>query len=98
MVKKRKSRGRSKGHKGKEDFVQCASCGKLVPRSKAKKIYRRTSLVDPYLAKQLVKKGAYFPGSQSVRYYCVSCAVHRGYYSPRNKQERRKPFKKGKRR
>lgn len=97
MPKKRKSSGRSKGGKGRSNTVQCDACGKSIPRDKAKKIYRRTSLVDSRLARELRKKGAYFPGSQSIKWYCINCAVHRGYYAPRDKEKRRKPYKKGKR-
>jgi len=35
MPVKRKSRGRSKGQKGRSSYVQCGSCGQLVPRDKA---------------------------------------------------------------
>ncbi|MEM2975201.1 MAG: 30S ribosomal protein S26e, partial [Candidatus Bathyarchaeia archaeon] len=59
MPVKRKSRGRSKGGKGKSDYVQCSSCGELVPRDKAKKVSRRVSLVDAPLARELRQKGAY---------------------------------------
>jgi len=87
---KRKSRGRSKGGKGRSGFVQCASCGELVPRDKAKKVSRRTSLVDPVLAKELRQKGAYISAPIQTKYYCVSCAVHRGIVKVRAKNERRR--------
>ena len=38
MPKKRKSRGRSKGGKGRSELVHCSGCGCLVPRDKAKKV------------------------------------------------------------
>ena len=97
MPKKRKSRGRSKGGKGRGQMVQCTYCGASVPRDKAKKIYRKVSFIDPRLAYELRKKGAYIPGSQSIEFACIGCAVHRGMYSPRAKDERRKPFKKRRR-
>ncbi|RLE80083.1 MAG: 30S ribosomal protein S26e, partial [Thermoprotei archaeon] len=53
MPKKRKNRGRGKGGKGKESIVQCDYCGALVPRSKAKKITRNVSIIDPQLAREL---------------------------------------------
>jgi len=87
---KRKSRGRSKGGKGRSGFVQCASCGELVPRDKAKKVTRRVSLVPPPLAKELRQKGAYLSTAIQTKYYCVSCAVHRGIVKVRAKNERRK--------
>lgn len=97
MTKKRKSGGRSKGQKGRGTLVQCDSCGKMVPQDKAKKLFKRTSFIDPRLAYELRKKGAYIPGSQTCKYYCISCSVHRGYYNPRSEDQRRKPFKKPRR-
>ncbi|MCI4462089.1 MAG: 30S ribosomal protein S26e, partial [Thermogladius sp.] len=35
MPKKRESRGRRKGDKGKVELVQCDNCGRLVPADKA---------------------------------------------------------------
>ncbi len=99
MPKKRKSEGRSKGGKGSVGMVQCDQCGKSVPRDKAKKIYKKgNSWIDPRLAYELRKKGAYISGSQTLKYYCIACAIHRGHYSPRQKEQRRKPFKKNSRR
>ena len=90
MPFKRKSRGRSKGSKGTSNVVQCASCGQLVPRDKAKKSTRRLSLVDYQLAKELRKKGTYITSSFNTKYYCVSCAVHRGIVKVRAEAERRR--------
>lgn len=89
MPFKRKSRGRSKGGKGSSAVVQCASCGRLVPRDKAKRSTRRISLVDSALAKELRQKGTYMASSSDTRYYCVSCAVHRGIVKVRAEKERR---------
>ena len=89
MPMKRKSRGRSKGSKGRSGFVQCSMCGELVPRDKAKKLTRRTSLVDHTLAKELRQKGAYFPTRVQTKYYCISCAVHRGVVKVRSRSERK---------
>jgi small subunit ribosomal protein S26e len=89
MPYKRKSRGRSKGSKGRSGFVQCANCGELVPRDKAKKVTRRVSLVDPALAKELRQRGAYISAPVDTKYYCVSCAVHYGIVKVRAKDERR---------
>jgi small subunit ribosomal protein S26e len=88
MPFKRKSRGRSKGGKGRSGFVQCANCGELVPRDKAKKVTRRLSIVDPALAKELRQKGTYIAASLDTKYYCVSCAVHYGIVKVRAKDER----------
>ena len=89
MPVKRKSRGRSKGGKGKGAMVQCSSCGQLVPRDKAKRASRRISMVDSALYKELRQKGTYVSSRTETRYYCVSCAVHRGVVKVRSKDERK---------
>lgn len=89
MPYKRKSRGRSKGGKGRGSLVQCSLCGELVPRDKAKKVSRRVSFIDPQLARELREKGAYIASNTQVAYYCISCAVHRGIVKVRSKEERR---------
>jgi len=86
---KRKSRGRSKGSKGSSGTVQCAMCGQQVPRDKAKKVTRRSSLVDAQLARELRQKGTYMGSWIDTKYYCVSCAVHRGIVKVRARDERR---------
>jgi len=90
MPVKRKSRGRAKGSKGKGALVQCCSCGQQVPRDKAKRVSRRVSLVDSALYKELRQKGTYVASRTETKYYCVSCAVHRGVVKVRSKNERRK--------
>jgi small subunit ribosomal protein S26e len=89
MPAKRKSRGRAKGSKGRGALVQCSMCGGQVPRDKAKRETRRVSMVDPILYKELRQKGAYIPSAQQTKYYCVSCAVHRGVVKVRARDERR---------
>jgi len=89
MPTKRKSRGRAKGSKGKSALVQCSRCGEQVPRDKAKRESRRISMVDPLLYKELRQKGAYIASAQATKYYCVSCAVHRGVVKVRARDERR---------
>ena len=89
MPKKRASRGRSKGGKGSSGVVHCSQCGALVPRDKAKKVTGRITLVEPTLAKELRAAGAYIPLSTDVKFYCVSCAVHRGIVKVRSEAERR---------
>jgi small subunit ribosomal protein S26e len=86
---KRKSRGRSKGSKGKGALVQCSSCGELVPRDKAKRVSRRVSVVDYALSKELRQKGTYIAAPVETRWYCVSCAVHRGVVKVRARKERK---------
>ena len=87
---KRKSRGRSKGGKGKSSLVQCSGCGELVPRDKAKRVSRRVSVVDYALAKELRQKGTYIAAPVETKYYCVSCAVHHGVVKVRSKNERKR--------
>ncbi|MDH5634206.1 MAG: 30S ribosomal protein S26e [Candidatus Bathyarchaeota archaeon] len=89
MPVKRKSRGRSKGQKGRSSYVQCGSCGQLVPRDKAKKVTRRRSLVNPALSRELRQRGAYLPDRTMTKYHCVSCAVHRGIVKVRSKGSRK---------
>ncbi|MFQ5836819.1 MAG: 30S ribosomal protein S26e [Candidatus Bathyarchaeia archaeon] len=90
MPVKRKSRGRSKGGKGRSSRVQCCICGEMVPRDKAKKVSRRVSMVDSRLFKELRQKGAYITSRLDTKYYCVSCAVHRGVVKVRAKDKRKK--------
>lgn len=98
MVKKRKSRGRTKGKsKGRGRLVQCSNCGAQIPIDKAKRTYKKSSFINPRLASELRRKGAYIPGSQRVGYLCISCSVHFGRYSPRAKEDRKKPYKRERR-
>ena len=89
MPVKRKSRGRSKGGKGRGSLVQCSMCGEQVPRDKAKKVSRRVSMVDSALYRELRQKGAYIASQVQTKYYCVSCAVHRGVVKVRARDERK---------
>ena len=89
MPVKRKSRGRSKGSKGRSGYVQCSMCGQLIPRDKAKKVTRKVSIVDPVLARELSKKGAFVGYRVETRYYCISCAVYHGIVRIRSEEERK---------
>lgn len=89
MVKKRKSRGRSKGGKGRGELVQCSNCGMQTPRDKAKKVTTWTSLVEPSLARELRASGTYIARHQVVKHLCVSCAVHFGVTKVRARDDRR---------
>ncbi|MGQ9478806.1 MAG: 30S ribosomal protein S26e [Thermoproteota archaeon] len=88
MAKKRKSRGRSKGGKGRSEYVSCTNCGSRIPIDKAIKRTRTVSYVDPMLAKELKKSGAFIPRVTVTRYYCVSCAIHAGIIRVRPREER----------
>ncbi len=89
MPKKRKSGGRSKGGQGRSGTVQCSFCGAQVPRDKAKRITRYTSLVESRLLKELQDQGAQIARYRTTRYLCVSCAVHRGVVKVRGKDDRK---------
>jgi small subunit ribosomal protein S26e len=89
MTKKRSSGGRSKGDKGSSGTVQCSICGALVPRDKAKRQTRYTSLVDSRLLKELQQQGSTLTRTKVTKYYCISCAVHRGVVKVRGKDERK---------
>jgi len=92
MTQKRKSRGRAKGGKGSSGSVQCSNCGRQVPIDKAKKMTTRVSLVEPMLARELRAAGAYIAAPKTIRYYCISCAVHYGMVRVRAKAERRQDY------
>ncbi|MFH1328654.1 MAG: 30S ribosomal protein S26e [Candidatus Bathyarchaeota archaeon] len=91
MTKKRKSRGRAKGGKGKSGLTQCSSCGSLVPKDKAKKSTKWVSFVDGPLSKELRDQGTFIARERVTKYYCVSCAVHRGIVKVRSRVDRKGP-------
>ncbi|MBY9010117.1 MAG: 30S ribosomal protein S26e, partial [Candidatus Lokiarchaeota archaeon] len=76
MPKKRRSGGKTGSSKGSHTNVQCNKCGRFVPRSKAKAVTRRTSLVDGRIYAELKKTGTIIQSPSSKKYYCISCAVH----------------------
>lgn len=88
MGKKRKSRGRSKGGKGRSEYVSCTNCGSRIPVDKAIKATKRVAYVDPVLARELKKSGTFLPRVSVTKYYCVSCAVHAGIVRVRSREER----------
>jgi len=89
MPKKRSSGGRSKGGKGRSGTVQCSFCGAQVPKDKAKRTTRYTSLVDSRLLKELQQQGAQIARYRTTKYLCISCAVKRGVVKIRSKVERK---------
>ncbi|TEU08302.1 30S ribosomal protein S26e [Candidatus Bathyarchaeota archaeon] len=89
MPKKRSSGGRSKGGKGRSGTVQCSFCGAQVPKDKAKRTTKYTSLVDSRLLKELQQQGAQIARYRTTKYLCISCAVHRGVVKVRSKVERK---------
>ena len=60
-----------------------------MPKDKVKKVTKFVSLVDGPLAKELRTQGAFIARERVMKYYCVSCAVHRGVVKVRSKTLRR---------
>jgi len=89
LTKKRRSGGRSKGGKGRSGMVQCSYCGAQVPRDKAKRQTKYTSLVDSRILKELRDQGASINRTKTTKYMCISCAVHRGNVKIRSKDDRK---------
>lgn len=89
MPSKRKSGGRRKGATGRGALVQCSQCGKMVPRDKAKKRTTQASFVDPQMARELRRSGTYLPRRKVTKWYCISCAVHRGIVTIRSRSDRK---------
>ncbi|RLF16868.1 MAG: 30S ribosomal protein S26e [Thermoprotei archaeon] len=89
MPKKRKSRGRHKGDKGKEGYVQCDRCGALVPRSKAVRVTVNSLPLDPQLISELRRQGAIIPRYTIVKNYCIRCAIHYRIIKIRPEEQRK---------
>ncbi|MFP3227534.1 MAG: 30S ribosomal protein S26e [Caldisphaera sp.] len=89
LPKKRESRGRRKGDKGKSRLIQCDNCGRLVPEDKAICVTRDYMPVDPQLAEELTKKGAIIPKYPVTKCYCISCAIHFGLVKIRAEDSRK---------
>lgn len=60
-----------------------------MPRDKAKRVTRYTSLVDRRVLKELQAQGASVARYQTTKYLCISCAVHRHVVHVRSKDERK---------
>ena len=71
------------------DPAKCSFCGAQVPRDKAKRTTRYTSLVDSRLFKELRAQGTQIARYRTTKYLCISCAVHRGVVKVRGKNERK---------
>lgn len=89
MPKKRKSRGRNKGSKGQSSRVQCDGCGAWVPRDKAIKVTKPVSILEPQLARELQKQGAFIYRRVVTKNYCISCAIYQRVVRVRSKSERK---------
>ncbi|MCJ7650766.1 MAG: 30S ribosomal protein S26e, partial [Candidatus Lokiarchaeota archaeon] len=66
-----------------------AKCGRFVPRSKAKAVTRRVSLVDGRMFTELKKTGTIIQSPTKKNYYCISCAIHGHQISQREKNLRK---------
>ena len=60
-----------------------------MPRDKAIKVTKPVSLVDPQLAKDLIKQGALIFRRIVTKNYCVKCAISKRVVKVRAKDERR---------
>ena len=60
-----------------------------MPRDKAKRVTRYTSLVDRRVLKELQAQGASVARYQTTKYLCISCAVHRHVVHVRSKDDRK---------
>ena len=89
MPKKRESRGRRKGDKGRVKVIQCDQCGRLIPSDKAVCVTRMYSPVNPQLARELEKKGAIIMKYPVTKCYCISCAIFLGIIKVRPEAERK---------
>ncbi|MFX0010369.1 MAG: 30S ribosomal protein S26e [Candidatus Hermodarchaeota archaeon] len=89
MPKKRRSGGKTGSSKGQYRTVQCNNCGRFVPRSKAKAVTRRVSLVDGRMYAELKKAGTIIQAPSKTEYYCISCAIHSHNISQRDKNLRK---------
>jgi small subunit ribosomal protein S26e len=88
MPKKRKNSGKNRS--GKDDQIQCSKCGRVVPKSKAKRVTRPTRLMEGVIAKELRDAGAIMPSGKVSKWYCVSCAVHSRTVKIRSSSDRKK--------
>jgi len=89
MPKKRKNRGRHKGDKGHEPIVYCDNCGRIMPKSKAKRVTIVYTPVPADLAKELEKQGAIIPKYYVTKTYCISCAIFLGILRVRPREQRK---------
>ena len=60
-----------------------------MPRDKAKRVTRYTSLVDRRMLKELQDQGAQVARYRTTKYLCISCAVHRHVVHVRSKDDRK---------
>lgn len=60
-----------------------------MPRDKAKRISTWPNYIEPQIRKELLQKGARISTVKTMKWLCISCAVHRGVVKVRAKEERR---------
>ena len=61
----------------------------MVPKSKAKRVTRRTNLMEGVIYKELRQTGTIMPSSSVSKWYCVSCAIHSHTLKIRSDDERK---------
>ena len=67
--------------RGKDTLVNCESCGRKVPRTKAV-IYERGISFSTEM--RTAQDGRFFERRKT--YYCISCAKHRGIFEKKKRQ------------
>ncbi len=67
--------------RGKDTLVNCESCGRKVPRTKAVIYERGISFSTEMRTAQDVR---FFERRKT--YYCISCAKHRGIFEKKKRQ------------
>ncbi len=65
--------------KGKETYVTCGYCGKMVPKWKTIPVYKKFNIADPTLKKNF---SAIVSTYARKIYVCPSCARFRGIVRP----------------
>ena len=70
--------------RGRDRVVNCASCGRSVPRTKAVSDQKRT-----FFSTDLKENDVSYTGFRDV-YYCISCGKHRKIFEKKKEQLRRK--------
>lgn len=73
------------GSRGREKLMTCESCHRLVPRGKAVEFEKRS-----VFSTDLRTNDNIFTVSNSIVYYCISCAKHRKIFEKKKKMAQRR--------
>lgn len=75
-----------KKRRGKETIVQCVACGARIPRDKAV-LYESPTIYSVEYPDDSENKGNDIKTTIfRKRWYCISCAKHRGIFEKKKKQ------------